>query len=44
MGEGAPEHAAGEAWRQGAFPYNAAADRRSWAAMLSLFEEAFGAR
>ena len=24
-----------------AFSYNAAADRRSWAAMLSLFEEAF---
>ena len=27
-----------------AFAYNASADRRSWAAMLSLFEEAFGAR
>ena len=27
-----------------AFAYNADADRRSWAAMLSLFEEAFGAR
>ena len=27
-----------------AFGYNAAADRRSWAAMLSLFEEAFGGR
>src|SRR5262245_53636117 len=27
-----------------AFAYNAAADRRSWAAMLSLFEEAFGSR
>jgi dienelactone hydrolase len=27
-----------------AFAYNAAADRRSWAAMLSLFEEAFDAR
>jgi dienelactone hydrolase len=27
-----------------AFAYNAAADRRSWAAMLSLFEEVFGAR
>ena len=27
-----------------AFAYNAAADRRSWAAMLSLFEEAFGPR
>jgi dienelactone hydrolase len=26
------------------FAYNAAADRRSWAAMLSLFEEAFGPR
>jgi dienelactone hydrolase len=27
-----------------AFAYDAAADRRSWAAMLSLFEEAFGPR
>ena len=27
-----------------ALAYNAAADRRSWAAMLALFEEAFGAR
>src|SRR5215813_9822626 len=27
-----------------AFAYNAAADRRSWAAMISLFEEAFGPR
>src|SRR5262245_33621333 len=27
-----------------AFAYNATADRRSWAAMLSLFEEAFGSR
>ena len=27
-----------------ALAYNAAADRRSWAAMLSLFEEAFGPR
>jgi pimeloyl-ACP methyl ester carboxylesterase len=27
-----------------ALAYNAAADRRSWAAMLSLFEEAFGSR
>ncbi|PWU22022.1 MAG: dienelactone hydrolase [Candidatus Rokuibacteriota bacterium] len=27
-----------------AFAYNAAADRRSWAAMLSLFEEAFSSR
>ena len=27
-----------------AFAYNAAADRRSWAAMLSVFEEPFGAR
>jgi len=27
-----------------ALAYNAAADRRSWAAMLALFEEAFGSR
>ncbi len=27
-----------------AFAYSATADRRSWAAMLSLFEEAFGSR
>jgi dienelactone hydrolase len=27
-----------------ALAYNAAADRRSWAAMLSLFEETFGSR
>ncbi len=27
-----------------ALAYNAAADRRSWAAMLALFQEAFGAR
>jgi dienelactone hydrolase len=27
-----------------ALAYDAAADRRAWAAMLALFEEAFGSR